>query len=135
MKEGTSAILLQSGLDEKMVGRFYGMLSLSAKCPRPSGWWKTPYERRFGQPFKEPIIPFGVMVEYQPISTRDSSRFHQFGKKILPGIFLGYELIAGESLERRYSNCGLGRFGNVGCVSIFSSKNQRERSIDNTERR
>ena len=59
------------------------------------------------------------MVEYQPISTRDSSRFHQFGKKILPGIFLGYELIAGESLERRYSDCGLGRFGNVGCVSIF----------------
>ena len=25
---------------------------------------KTPYERRFGQPFKGPIIPFGSLVEY-----------------------------------------------------------------------
>ena len=31
-------------------------------------------------------------VEYHPISTRDQSRLHQFGKKVLPGI--GYELIA-----------------------------------------
>ena len=40
------------------------------------------------------IIPFGAMVEYHPISIRDQSRPHQFGKKVLPGIFLGYELIA-----------------------------------------
>ena len=33
-KEGTSAVLLQSGLDEKMVGCFYGMLHLSAKRHR-----------------------------------------------------------------------------------------------------
>ena len=25
---------------------------------------KTPYERRFGELFKEPIIPFGSLVEY-----------------------------------------------------------------------
>ena len=43
-----------------------------------------------------PIIPFGAMVEYHPISPRDQSRSDQFGKKVLPGIFLGYELIAGE---------------------------------------
>ena len=48
---------------------------------------KTPYERRFGQPFKGPIIPFGSLVEYHPI--------HQFGKKVLPGLFLGYALYAG----------------------------------------
>ena len=29
---------------------------------------KTPYERRFGQPFKGPIIPFGSLVEYHPIN-------------------------------------------------------------------
>ena len=29
---------------------------------------KTPYERRFGQPFKGPIIPFGSLVEYYPIT-------------------------------------------------------------------
>ena len=26
---------------------------------------KTHYERRFGQPFKKPTIPFGSLVEYQ----------------------------------------------------------------------
>ena len=31
VKEGTSAVLLQSGLDEKIVGGFHGMLLLSAK--------------------------------------------------------------------------------------------------------
>ena len=55
---------------------------------------KTPYERRFEEPLKGPIIPFGAMVEYHPISMWDLSRLHQFGKKVLPGIFLGSELIA-----------------------------------------
>ena len=32
---------------------------------------KTPCERRFGEPFKGPIIPFGSLVEYHPI------RIHQ----------------------------------------------------------
>ena len=32
-----------------------------------------------------PVIPFGSMVEYYPISAKDLSRIHQFGKKVLPG--------------------------------------------------
>ena len=44
---------------------------------------KTPYERRFGEPFKGPIILFGPTVEYYPISARD---------RVLRG-----------NLERRYS--------------------------------
>ena len=34
------------------------------------------------------------MVAYHPISLKDQSRNHQFGTKVLPGIFLGYELVA-----------------------------------------
>ena len=56
---------------------------------------KTPYERRFGKPNKGPIIPFGSLVEYHPITAKDQSRIHQFGKKVLPGLFLGYTLYAG----------------------------------------
>ena len=56
---------------------------------------KTPYERRSRQPFKGPIIPFGSVVEYHPITAKDQSRIHQFGKKVLPGLFLGYALYAG----------------------------------------
>ena len=43
--------------------------------------------------FKGPIIPFEAMVEYHPNSTRDRS--HQCGRKVLLGILLGCELIAG----------------------------------------
>ena len=56
---------------------------------------KTPYERRFGQTFNGPIIPFGSLVEYHPITAKDQTRIHQFGKKVLPGLFLGYALYAG----------------------------------------
>ena len=56
---------------------------------------KTPYERRFGQPFRGPIIPFGSLVQYYPISVKDQSKIYQVGKKVLPGLFLGYALYAG----------------------------------------
>ena len=56
---------------------------------------KTPHERRFGKPFGGPVIPFGSLVEYHPITAKDQSRIHQFGKKVLPGLFLGYALYAG----------------------------------------
>ena len=52
------------------------------------------YERRFGQPLEGPIIPFGSLVEYHPITAKDQSRVHQFGKKVLPELFLGYALYA-----------------------------------------
>ena len=49
----------------------------------------TPHERRFGEPFVGPVIPFGSMVEYHPVSAKDQSRLRQFGKKVLPGTYLG----------------------------------------------
>ena len=35
------------------------------------------------------------MIEYHPITAKDQSRIHPFGKKVLPGLFLGYALYAG----------------------------------------
>ena len=52
-----------------------------------------------GNHLKGPIIPFGSLVEYYPISANDQSRIHQFGKKVLPGLFLGYALYAVRNLE------------------------------------
>ena len=42
-----------------------------------------------------PVIPFGAMVQYHTISAKSQSRLHQFGSKVLPGIFLGFALHAG----------------------------------------
>ena len=51
--------------------------------------------RRFEQPLKRQVISFGSLVGYHPIFAKDESRIHQFGKKVLPGLFLGYALYAG----------------------------------------
>ena len=78
-----------------MVGGFHGMLLLSAKHKDLLSDGKTPCERPFGVPFNGPVFPFGAMVEYHSISTMYLSRLHQFGSRVLPGIFLGCALHTG----------------------------------------
>ena len=95
-KEGTSAVLLQSGLDEKWWVDVYCYLRNTQDFLLDG---KTPHERRFGQHFKGPIVPFGSLVEYYPTTAKNQSRIHQFGKKVLPGLFLGYALYVGGNLE------------------------------------
>ena len=95
VKEDTSAVLLQSGLDEKWWADSMECFPICETFKISCLMGKTPYARRFGQPFKGPIIPFGSLVEYHPISAKDQSRIHQFGKKVLPGLFLEYVLYAG----------------------------------------
>ena len=74
---------------------------------------KTPYERRFGAPCKGQMIPFGSLVEYYPISAKDQSRIHQFGKKVLPGWFLGYALYARKIWKQTLRVGNDGRIGNL----------------------
>ena len=86
-----------------MVGGFHGTLLLSAKRARSLlSYRKRPCEIRFGEPFKGPIIRFGSMIECHPISAKDLSRLHQFGKKVLPSTFFDHVLYAGGILERRH---------------------------------
>ena len=95
VKECTSAVLLQSGLNESWWADSMECFTYLRNVTDLLSDGKTPYERRFGQPCKGPIIPFGSLVEYHPITAKDQSRIHQFGKKVLPGLFLGYALYAG----------------------------------------
>ena len=95
VKEGTSAVLLQSGLNESWWADSMECYTYLRNVTDLLSDGKTPYEIRFGQPFKGPIVPFGSLVEYHPFTAKDQSRIHQFGKKVLPGLFLGYALYAG----------------------------------------
>ena len=52
------------------------------------------YEKRFGVTFDGLLIPFGTKGSYWPISSKYEPRL-QFGKQMLPGIFVGYVLRAG----------------------------------------
>ena len=95
IKEGTSAILLQHGLDENCWAESMECYCYLRKIQDRLSDRKTPYERRFGEPFNGPVISFGALVEYHPISAKDQSRIHQFEKKVLSGVFLCYILYAG----------------------------------------
>ena len=95
VKEGTSAVLLQSGLNEKRWADSVECYTYLRNVTDLLSDGTTPYERRFGQPLKGPIIPFGSLVECYPISAKYQSRIHQFGKKVLPGLFLVYALHVG----------------------------------------
>ena len=124
VKEGTSAVLLQSG-----VGHEWWADSTECYCYLRNiqdhlADGKTPYERRFGIPFNEPVMPFAAMVECHPISAKDLSKLHQFGPKVLPGRFLGYALNAGGNLERRHSSSRHWRVGAGGRIWNLRRKAQ-----------
>ena len=94
MKEGTSAIFLQAGLDEKWWADAMECNCFLRNAQDFLSEGKTPFERRYGEPLCEPITPSGLMIEYHSMSAKDQTRLHQFGTKIFPEIFIGYALRA-----------------------------------------
>ena len=73
-------------------------------------------------------IPSASTVKYHPIAAKDQSRLLQFGRKVFPGVFLGYALYAGETLERRHVGRRHGAAGHVGRVGKPCSEAQCKRS-------
>ena len=71
VKEGTSAVLLRLGLDEKWSADSMECCCYLRNVQDLLADGETLYERRFGEPFKGPITPFGSLVEYHPISEKD----------------------------------------------------------------
>ena len=61
---------------------------------------KTPNERRFGQPFKGPIIPFGSLVEY-PFHCEGSVENPSIWKESLTWIVHRIRFVRGWNLEGR----------------------------------
>ena len=102
VKEGTSGVLLQLGLDENWWAD-------SMECCTPicetftdqsSLMGKHHIERRIGATFlKDRVIPFGSLIEYYPISAKDQSRIHQFGKKVFTWIVPRIRFVRGWNLE------------------------------------
>ena len=99
VKEGTSTSLLQSGLPEdwwqEAMECYCFLRCVHDQLDAGGDSSKTAFEHRFGHQFKGPIIPFGAQIEYNPSQQSDIMRLHQFGKKMLSGIFIGYVQHAG----------------------------------------
>ena len=100
VKEGTSAVLLQSGLNESWWADSMECYTYLRNVTDLLSDGKTPCERRFGQPFKGPIFPFGSLVEYYPISAKTSQESINLERKSYLDCFLD-------------TLCTRGKFGRV----------------------
>ena len=101
----------------KVGGQIPWNAILIAKRQRSIIWWEDASWKTFRATFKGPTIPFGSLVEYHPITAKDQFRIHQFGKKVLPGLFLGYALVAAGNWEGWRTGCrswGVGHDGRIG---------------------
>ena len=122
VKEGTSAVLLQSGLNESWWADSMECYTYLRNIQDLLSDGKTPCERRFGKPFKGPTIPFGSLVEYQLFTAKDQSRIHQFGKKVLPGLFFGYALYAVRIWKGDVLVADLEELETMGASDIYSKR-------------
>ena len=82
VKEGTSAILPQSGPDERWWSDSVECYCYLRNVQDLLADGKTTHERQCEEPIKGPIVPFEAMFEYHPISPKDEARIHQFGKRV-----------------------------------------------------
>ena len=95
VKEGTSACLVQSGLNEEWWDRATECYCFLRNTVDLLIDGETAWKKRFGVDFNGPIIAFGSEVQYKPSSDEDAKRLHRFGNKLLSGIFIGYACHAG----------------------------------------
>ena len=76
VKEGTSAVLLQSGLDEKWWAASMECYCFLRNVQDLLADGKTPNERRFGEPLKGRVIPFGArlnIIRFLRKTSKDST--------------------------------------------------------------
>ena len=94
VKEGTSAVLLQSGLDEKWWADSMECYTCLRNIQDLFSDGKTPYERRFGKPFWRTNHSVWFTGWVLPYNCEGSVKNPSIWK-VLPGLFLGYALYAG----------------------------------------
>ena len=94
VKGGTSAVLLQSGLDENWWTDSMECFSYLRTVQDLLSVGKTPYERRLGNHLKDRSFRLFQWLSITLSLRKTSQGIHQFGKKVLPGIFLEYSLYA-----------------------------------------
>ena len=91
---------------------------------------RTAYWRRFEADFRGEIIPFGAEIEYKPSYEKDLDRLHKMGKKMLPGIFLGYEQRAGGGWTGNFFVVDWNELENAEHVSEVHKKTIDAREVD-----
>ena len=99
VKEGNSAVLLQSGLNESWWADSMECKIYLRSIQDLLSDGKTPYERRFVKPFEGPIIPFGSLVEYYLYNCEGPVKNPSIWKESLTWIVLWIHLVRRGNLE------------------------------------
>ena len=73
---------------------------------------------------KDQSFRFCSLVEYYPLIAKDQSRIHQFGKKVLPGLFVGYALYAGRIWKGDVLVADIEELETMDASEIYSKKTQ-----------
>ena len=88
VKEGTACTLTQSGFLDVWWAEAMACYCFLRNVVDVLACGRTPWHKRFGRPFKGPIIPFGAEVQYKPITAKDKDRLHAMGSQLLSGVFV-----------------------------------------------
>ena len=112
----------------KLVGRFYGMLCLSAKRHRSIIWWEDALWKTFWATFlKDRLFHLAHWLSISLWLRRIQSKIHQLGKKVLLGLFFGYALYADVNLKGWRTGRRPCEVGNDGRIWNLLNKTQCER--------
>ena len=98
--EGTRVSLLQSGLHHQYWPHAARHWCVSNNIAQFDDEDKSPWELRFGEKFKGPIVPFGCKIDYWTERVKDNLRFDPTSA---PGIFIGYIMHPGCLFRDEYS--------------------------------
>ena len=117
------------------VVRFYGMLLLSAECPRPLGRRENSDWKKVWRIIRRTNYSIRCTCRI-PLKLRETKReFINSDRRYYQDIFLLDMLWSRENLERRYSDRWYWRIGKIGCIRNFSQMIECKRSPENTNRR
>ena len=134
VQEGTSAVLLQSWLDERWWSDSMECRCYLRNVQDPPGRWANAIRKTIWRAIHRPNNTCWsngwISSVFTERSVKSSSIWQESITKNLSGLWAD----RGENLERKYLDCRPGRFGKVGCIRYLSSKNQRRRSIDETKK-
>ena len=100
VKEGTSAVLLQSGLNVKRWADSMECYTYLRNVTDLLSDGKTPYERRFGQPFKGPINSIWFSVWVLPYNCEGSVKHPSIWKESLTWVVPRICIVRGCELGR-----------------------------------
>ena len=102
VKEGTSAVLLQSGLGNEWCADSVECHCYLRNLQDLLSDGKTPYDRWFGMPFNGPVMQFGAMVEYHTISAKTNLECISSAQKSCQKNSSAMHCTRGRDLERRH---------------------------------